>query len=282
MAANPKRSYTINSLDRALRILTILGERGVPMRVSDISRKLGIDKSTAYRIISTLRTRGFVEQESDTRKYTLGLKVLEVAALKLRSIKLVPAAKPFMEELMLRTREAVHLGVLAEGEVMYVDSEQCSGPFNVNTQVGGRAPVHSSAVGKALLAYRSPEEVSRIVATRGLTRFTDRTIISTEDLLEHLASVRKQGWAMDDEETYIGVRCLASAVLDHRGRAVASVGVSGPIQHMTHERISFLGQLVKEAAAKISKRLGYVPGTSEGIVAQPAEGGGHREAPRPS
>lgn len=281
MALSPRRSYTINSLDRALRILTILGERGVPMRVSDISRKLGIDKSTAYRIISTLRARDFVEQEADTRKYTLGLKVLEVAALKLRSIKLVPVAKPFLEELMLRTKEAVHMAVLAEGEIMYVDSEQCSGPFNVNTQVGGRAPLHSSAVGKALLAFRAVEDVNRIVAIKGLIRFTDRTIIGTEELHEHLAGVRKRGWAMDDEETHMGVRCLASPVFDHRGVVTASVGISGPVQHMTTERISFLGQLVKDAAAKISRRLGYVPTTSEGMVAQPASAA-HREAPRPA
>ena len=279
MASSPRRSYTINSLDRALRILMILGERGIPMRVSDISRKLGIDKSTAYRIITTLRARGFVEQESESRKYTLGLKVLEVAALKLRSIRLVPVAKPFLEELMLRTKEAVHLGVLAEGEVMYIDSEQCSGPFNVNTVVGGRAPLHSSAVGKALLAARPLEEVNRFVAIKGLTRFTDRTIIITEDLHEHLAGVRKRGWAMDDEETYVGVRCLAAAIYDHRGSAVASIGASGPVQRITHERVTFLGQLVKEVANKISRRLGYIPHVTEGMVAQPTSGT-HQEAPR--
>jgi DNA-binding IclR family transcriptional regulator len=275
---SPSRSYIINSLDRALQILTILGERRGPMRVSDIGRKLGIDKSTAYRIISTLRARGFVEQESDTRKYTLGLKVLEVAALKLRSIKLVPVAKPFVEELMLRTKEAVHMGVLAEGEIMYIESEQCSGPFNINTQVGGRAPLHSSAVGKAILAFHPIEEVNRIVAIKGLTRFTDRTIISTEELHEHLAGVCKRGWAMDDQETHVGVRCLASAVFDHRGSAVAAMGISGPIQHITQERISFLGQLVKEAAAKISRQLGYIPGASERMDAQPAQDE-QREAP---
>jgi DNA-binding IclR family transcriptional regulator len=272
VALSPRRNYTINSLDRALRILMILGERGVPMKVSDISRKLGIDKSTAYRIITTLRTRGFVEQESDTRKYTLGLKVLEVAALKLRSIRLVPVAKPFLEELMLRTKEAVHLGVLAEGEVMYVDSEQCSGPFNVNTVVGGRASLHSSAVGKALLAGRTIEEVNSFVAIKGLTRFTDRTIITTEDLHEHLAGVRKRGWAMDDEETYLGVRCLAAAIYDHRGNAVASIGISGPIQRITQDRVAYLGQLVKEVGNKISRRLGYVPRASEGMVAETASG----------
>jgi DNA-binding IclR family transcriptional regulator len=280
VALNPRRSYTINSLDRALRILMILGDRGVPMRVSDISRKLGIDKSTAYRIITTLRARGFVEQESDTRKYTLGLKVLEVAALKLRSLKLVPVAKPFLEELMLRTKEAVHLAVLVEGEVMYVDSEQCSGPFNVNTVVGGRASLHSSAVGKALLAPRPVEDVDRILAIKGLTRYTDRTIISAEELHEHLAEVRKRGWAMDDEETYMGVRCLAAAVFDHRDSAIASIGISGPIQRITHDRLPFLGQLVKEVATKISRRLGYIPRAAEGVVAQPASGA-RQEAPRP-
>ena len=280
MASSSRRSYTINSLDRALRILMILGERGVPMRVSDISRKLGIDKSTAYRIISTLRVRGFVEQESDTRKYTLGLKVLEVAALKVRSIKLLPVAKPCLEELMLRTKEAVHLAVLSEGEIMYVDSEQCSGPFNLNTVVGGRAPLHSSAVGKVLLAPLPSEEVDRIVAIKGLTRFTDRTIISAEELHDHLAGVRKQGWAIDDEETYLGVRCLASAICDHRGEVVASIGISATIHHITHDRIPFLGQLVKEVAAKISRRLGYVPRASEGVVIQPASGV-HQEARRP-
>ena len=281
MPANPKRSYTINSLDRALRILTILGERGAPMRVSDISRKLGIDKSSAYRIISTLRSHRFVEQDAETRKYSLGLKVLEVAALKVRSIKLIPTAKPYLEELMLRTKEAVHLAVLAEGELMYVDCEQCSGPFNVNTQVGGRSPAHSSAVGKALLACHSEEEVDRIVAIKGLTRFTDRTIISTEELHKALEGIRKQGWAMDDEETFMGVRCLASAVFDHRGKAVASLGVSGPTQHMTRERTSYLCQLVKETAIKISRRLGFVPGHSEGTAAEPAQGA-HREAAHPS
>ncbi|MFB3923258.1 MAG: IclR family transcriptional regulator [Terriglobia bacterium] len=281
MALTPRRNYTINSLDRALRILIILGERGVPMRVSDISRKLGIDKSTAYRIISTLRLRGFVEQEPDTRKYTLGLRVLEVAALKLRSIRLLPAAKPFLEELMLRTKEAVHLAVLSEGEVMYVDSEQCSGPYNLNTVVGGRAPLHSSAVGKALLAPRPAEEVNRLVAIKGLTRFTDRTIISTEDLHEHLAGVRKQGWAIDDEETYLSVRCLASGIFDHRGEVVASIGVSATIHHIPQDRVPFLGQLVKDVATKISRRLGYVPHAPESVVAQPASGV-YQEARRPS
>ena len=163
----PSVSTTINSIDRALRILTILGEHEEPMRISEISRRLAIDKSTAYRIVSTLKGQGFIEQDSESRKYNLGIKVIEIAGLKLRSIKLVSVAKPITKELVARTREASHLAVLVEGEVMYLDSEQSSGVFNINTQVGSRAPLHSSAVGKSLLAALPDDEIDRILGIKG-------------------------------------------------------------------------------------------------------------------
>jgi DNA-binding IclR family transcriptional regulator len=243
----------------------ILGEEGLPMRISEITRRLGIDKSSAYRIVSTLHEQGFVEQDTETRKYFLGVKVIEVASLKLRSIRLLPTAKPVMHELMQRTRESIHLSTLVEGEVMYLDSEECSGVFNVNTLAGGRAPLHSSAVGKALLAGLPQEEVDRLIAVEGLTQFTDRTIINLQEFHSHLAGIREHGWAIDDEETYAGVRCLAANIRDHRGVAVGSVGLSGPAQRVTNDRIPILAQLVKEAAAKISRQLGYVPAKREAV-----------------
>jgi len=276
MPRNPKRRYTINSLDRGLRILMILGEEGQPMRISEISRRLGIDKSTAYRIVSTLREQGFVEQDLETRKYVLGVKVIEVASLKLRSIRLLPTAKPVMQELMLRTRESIHLAILVEGEVMYLDSEQCTGIFNVNTLVGGKAPLHSSAVGKALLAELPDDEVDRLIAVKGLTRFTDRTIINLQEFHDHLAAIRERGWAADDEETYVGVRCLAAAVRDHRGVPVGSIGLSGPAQRVTNDRIPVLAQLIKDAAAKISRQLGYVPARGVGVPAPAAAEASHQ------
>jgi len=228
------------------------------MRISEISRRLEIDKSTAYRIVSTLRDQGFVEQDPETRKYLLGVKVIEVGGMKLRSIRFLPTAKPVMEELMLRTRETVHVAVLAEAEVMYLDTEQCSGAFNINTEVGGRAPLHSSAVGKALLAELPEAEVDRLISVKGLTRLTDRTIINTSELKRDLESVRQRGWAIDDEETYVGVRCIASVIRDHRGKPMASAGLSGPSQRITTDRIPTLTQLVREACNRISTRMGYV------------------------
>jgi DNA-binding IclR family transcriptional regulator len=265
----PKRKYTISSIDRALRILMILGEREEPMRISEISRKLSIDKSTAYRIVSTLRGQGFVEQDVESRKYILGVKVIEVAGLKLRSIRLVPIAKPITKELMARTHEATHLAVLVEGEVMYLDSEQSSGVFNINTQVGSRAPLHSSAVGKSLLAALPDDEIDQLIGIKGLVRYTDRTIINLADFHRDIDEIRSRGWAMDDEETQMGVRCIAAAICDHRGAVAASVGISGPTQRITRERMHVLGQLVRESAAKISKQLGYSPGIVEPVSTKP-------------
>lgn len=252
------RKYTINSLDRGLKTLLILGRNGEPMRISEISRRLEIDKSTAYRIVSTMRDQGFVEQDPETRKYLLGSKVIEVSGLKLRSLKFLPTAKPVMEELMRRTREAVHIAIMVEGEVMYLETEQCSGSFNINTEIGSRASLHSTAVGKALLADLPEAEIDRVISAIGLTRFTDRTIISLQELRRDLALARRRGWAMDDEETYVGVRCLAWVIRDHRGKAIASAGLSGPTQRITPDRIPTLAELVREACNGISTRMGYV------------------------
>jgi IclR family transcriptional regulator, KDG regulon repressor len=266
MAVGVKRKYTINSLDRGLKILLILGENGGPLGVNEISRQLAIDKSTTYRIMSTLCGQGFIEQDPDTRKYHLGPRVIEVAALKLRSIKLLKTARPVMHGLMVQSRETAHLAIHVDGEVMYLDSEQHGGIISVTTSAGGKAPMHSSAVGKALLSELSAEEVDRILSVKGLQRFTEATIVDPRELHQHLQQCRERGFGFDDEETNVGVRCLAAPVFDHRGSVVAAVGISGPTQRMSFERIPILAHLVKECAAKISQQLGFVKAKGEVAV----------------
>jgi len=270
MLRQTKRRYTINSLDRGLRILLSLGGSDDPLGVSELSRLLGIDKSTTHRIMSTLLAQGFVEQDPATHKYTLGLKVIEVANLKLRTIKFLAAAKPVMRDLMLQSEESVHLAVLVEDEAMYVDTEQGKGIFSVATQIGGKAPLHSSAVGKSLLAELPNEEVNRLLANKGLRRFTERTLVDMQQLHQHLARTREQGCAIDDEETYLGVRCVAATIHDHRGTVVASVGLSGPSQRITDDRLPVLAHLVKEAAAKVSRQLGFVRERPQAAAAAPS------------
>ncbi len=252
-----KRKYTINSLDRGLRILLILGQNAAPLGLNEVSRRLEIDKSTTHRIMSTLCGQGFVEQDPETRKYLLGLRVIEVAALKLRTINLLKVARFPIQNLVSQSRETVHLAVHADGEVMYLDSEQYAGVITVNTTVGARAPMHSSAVGKALLSGMTSEEVDRVLAIKGLQRYTEKTIVDPRELHQHLQQCRERGYGLDDEETDLGVRCLAAPVFDHRGGVVAAVGISGPTQRMSFERIPILAHLVKECATKISRQLGF-------------------------
>lgn len=262
-----KRQYTINSLDRGLRILLILGQNAAPLGLNEVSRRLEIDKSTTHRIMSTLCGQGFVEQDPESRKYLLGLRVIEVAALKLRTINLLKVARPPIQTLVSQSRETVHVAVQSDGEVMYLDSEQYAGVITVNTTIGGRAPMHSSAVGKALLSGMTAEDVDRVLAIKGLQRYTEKTIVDPRELHLHLQQCHERGYALDDEETDLGVRCLAAPVLDHRGSAVAAVGISGPAQRMSFERIPILAHLVKECATTISRQLGY----TDDLMSVPAE-----------
>jgi len=263
MAVGIKKKYTINSLDRGLRILLILGENGGPLGVNEVSRRLNIDKSTTYRIISTLVGQGFVEQDPETRKYLLGLRVIEVAALKLRTIKLLKVARSAIQRLMVQSRETVHVAVHVEGEVMYLDSEQYAGVITVNTMVGGRAPIHSSAVGKALLSCLPTEKVDEILALKGLKRFTQNTIIDPREFHQHLQQCRERGYGFDDEETDIGVRCIGAPVFDHLSNVVAAAGISGPTIRISLERIPILAHLVKECAMEISRLLGFMASKNE-------------------
>jgi DNA-binding IclR family transcriptional regulator len=258
MALKNKRKYIINSVDRAIRILFLLGENHEPMRLSELSRRLNIDKSTAYRIMATLLSQGFVEQDAETRRYFLGLRLLELSAEKLRSLRVLPAAKPVMRDLMIRTNETVHLGVLVDGEVLFLDSEQGPGVLSVNTIIGSKAFPHSSAVGKALLANLSTREIDAILALKGMPRFTGRTLLTPEELHKELASVRELGYAIDDEETFVGVRCVAVPIFNDSGDVVAAMGISGPAQRITPELIRVLASLVKDAGTEISRQLGYV------------------------
>jgi DNA-binding IclR family transcriptional regulator len=284
MSGGTKRKYTINSLDRGLRILLILGQNGASLGVNEVSRRLDIDKSTTHRILSTLCGAGFVEQDPETRKYLLGVRVIEVAAMKLRTIELLKIARSAMQELMAQCRETVHLAVQTEGEVMYLDSEQYAAVITVNTTIGGRAPIHSSAVGKALLCGSSSEEVDRILAIKGLQRFTENTIVDPRQFHQHIQQTRERGYGLDDEETTIGVRCLAAPVLDHRGGILAAVGISGLTQRMPFERMPILAHLVKECASKISRQLGFVGDKTEASTgdgsSQPVnrKGPGNQEA----
>lgn len=247
----------IQSLDRAIQILEVLGNNPSGMGVSELSRVVNLPKSTVHRILDTLLQKGYVEKNSEKEKYKLGLKIVELSNKILANMELRSEARPYLEELMNYVNEVVHLCVLRDGEMVYIDKVECPNPIRMYSQIGRRIPVHCTAVGKATLAFLPKDEVIRILEMKGMPRKTQNTITDLQQLLNHLEEVRRLGYAVDDIEHEEGIRCVAAPIFDGTGQVVAAISVAGPDFRITIERIPQLADKVREVAQKISQRLGY-------------------------
>jgi len=244
--------------DRTLRALEALGDSQSGLGVSDLGRHLSVDKSTAHRLLMTMASRGFVRLNPQTQRYQLGLRLVGLGAIAAHGVEVTQIARPIIETLRDDTGEAASLAVLSDGEVLFLAKATSAGALTVNHGVGTRLPVHASALGKVLLAgARDPEQVDRVIAQRGLTANTPRTICESDDLRRHLSHVEARGWALDDEEFAIGLRCMAAPVRDAAGDVVAAVGVSGPTTRVTLERVEALSLRVRRAGQDLSALLGY-------------------------
>lgn len=255
-----KSGREIQSLARGLEILAILAQAKQPVGVTEIARILKVDKSSAFRLLHTLANHGFVEQDSDTRRYGLGLRIVELSRQMLDRIELRGMVKPYLRELQQQTGESAHLAVLSGGHVVYVEQEESNATLNVNTEIGRHGPLHCTATGKALIAHLSPDDIARVLEQTEFTRYTPRTMTTLRELIPHLEAVHERGYAVDDEEFDSGVRCVAAAIRDHRGKVVASMGVSGPSIRVTLERVPELGEIAIQAAGQVSRLIGYQEG----------------------
>jgi len=257
----------VQSIHRGLAILEEIAFSGNQYGVTELARKLGLNKTTVYRLLSTMEAKGYIEQNPETGRYGLGLRVLELGSAALNKMTLRSVALPFLEELMSRTNEAVNLVVLNNGEALYIEKVESQSTIRMHFQVGKRSPAHCTAVGKVLMAS-NPKDMERILNDKPLIRFTPNTITSQELLRDHLRQVAEQGYAIDDEEQEPGVRCIAAPVRDHTGRVVAAISVSGPVMRISRQRFDDLIPEIMATAEKISARLGYL--RSPGAAAYPA------------
>ncbi len=241
----------IQSLARGLKILNLLGQNQDGASITELAEILGVDKGSASRLVSTLAHYGYAEKDEVSRRFHLGPQVVSLSRSVLTRLPLREAAKPYLRQLMERTGECAHLAVAAQGKVLYIDQVESPATLRVNAQVGQMNPLHCTALGKVLLAFGEAEIPST------LETFTPRTIITAETLLHHLEQVRKQGYALDDEEFDPGVRCIAAPVSDYRGRVVGSIGISGPATRMALERLPKLAATVSEIAKALSERMTF-------------------------
>ncbi len=248
----------IQSVDRALSILEYFSLDRPEGGVSDIARTLGLNKSTAFGILCTLERRGYVEQNPETGRYRLGLKMLEMGNIKLAGFDLTRAAHPILRELADRMEETVHLAIYDRGEVVYIDKVEADNAITISSFIGKRNPSYCTGVGKCLLAFQRDEEIERIIL-EGLPARTARTITDPAAFRKELAAIRETGRGHDEEEFVAGLFCAAAPVRDNRGNVCAAISVSAPTIRTSREKALLMSDAVDRAARTISTTLGFNP-----------------------
>jgi IclR family acetate operon transcriptional repressor len=247
---------TVQSLSRALNLMNAIAASEHGVTLSEAAKETRLAVSTAHRLLTTLQQDRFVRFDSERGVWTIGVQAFSVGSAFLRARELTAIARPHMRQLMERSGETVNLAVEDRGEAIYVAQIECRKLMRAITRPGGRALMHASAVGKALMSAMSEEEVEKIVATHGLPRETDKTISTPIKLRTELAIIRQRGFAVDDEENAVGLRCIAAVVYDEHSQPVAGLSLSGPMARISDDSIPALGEAVFEAARKITANLG--------------------------
>ena len=250
--------YNIRVLDRAVQILTLLSD-GRPRTLTEISEEIGFSNSTAFRLLVTLAAHHLVERDPKDGRYRLGLRCLELARAYHDSSDLRRVALPELERLRDETGETVHLAILDEMEVVYLEKLHGHHAIGLmSSRVGARLPAYCTGLGKILLAYVNPEEVRDYFSRREMRRFTPETITNVPDLINHLEEVRARGYALDRGEHEAEVRCVAAPVFDADGTVIAAISVSGPASRMDPvEANHVLIERTLQTAQIISTKLGY-------------------------
>ncbi len=233
----PKSRYNIEALARGLEILSLFSYETPALSLSQVVDLLQINKSTAYRVLSTLQSMGYLEQSSSTRLYRPGLKVLQLGFTAINTLELRQVTRPFLEKLSQQIGETVSLAVLDGFRTIYVDRIRNQAIVGVVLGVGSSLPAHCTALGKVLLAGLPDDELRTLLASQDLSVYTPKTIATKETLLAELQTIREQGYALDDEELASGLRAIAAPVRNLSKQTVASVNVTGTTLNITQERL---------------------------------------------
>lgn len=257
MDQNVENKNPIQSAERIFQVLETLAQMG-PIGLMDLSNHLGLHKSTVHRLLTSLIYMGYARQDEDTQKYMLSYKIVGLSGQLLDKIDILPIAHSYMKQLAELSQETVHLVQRNENDIIYIDKvESKVSSIRMVSQIGLIHPMYCSGVGKAILATLSIEEVTKIWNASVIEKKTPNTITSLDELLKVLEKVRERGYAMDDEENEIGVRCIAACIYDYRGKAKYAFSISAPLSRMMDERVEELSRHVLQVKNDLSMALGY-------------------------
>jgi IclR family acetate operon transcriptional repressor len=250
-------NYRVRALQRGLVLLACFGPAARELSLTELAGRSGLDKVTALRLLESLVHERFLRRDEQRGLYSVGPRVLTVAAAYQGPLALVDAAEEPLNELAQTTGQTAELGILDQGEVLLVGVAYPKRALRRNAVVGERFAFHSASLGKAILAHVDEGEIRRLIQEQGLAPVTPRTVTDARALVEELRQTRERGYALDDEETAEGMRCVGAAVLDHAGQPIAAVSIAGPSGEFAGEQLGRYVGLVRATADLIAARVDH-------------------------
>lgn len=247
----------VQSVDRALSILETLSDYNEGLGVTEISDRIGLHKSTVHRLLGTLIYKGYVTQDSESNKYKITLKLFELGNKKVEDLDILTVSKPYTKELMEKVNEVVHFVIREGNNIVYIDKVEADNTIRMASTIGRRSPLYCTAVGKAILAQLSDKEVEKIWNSSKIEKLTEFTITDLKEMKEELEKVRQKGYAIDNEENELGVRCAGAPVFNRFGKVEGAISISGPTIRITEDKAEEFAKEVVKYAGLISKELGY-------------------------
>lgn len=251
---------TIQSLERAFSILELFYNGKDELSLKEISDLIELNKSTTFGLVNSLTTLGYLLQNEDNQKYSLGFKILSLTNAVKKNNILIRVSHPYLEELSSKYRETVHSAVETNGNVIYIDKVDADSSIYINTQIGTKNYMHCTGVGKVLLAYKSDEKIESFLLAHQLKALTFNTITSPEHLKKEMTAIRKNGYGNDDEEIEIGLSCVAVPVMKSKNTPAFAISVAGPTVRITEHKKNGLIEDLKKISLELSKIIyGYTP-----------------------
>lgn len=247
----------VQSVDRTLTILEVLSDYSDGLGITEISERVNLHKSTVYRLLSTLIYKGYVVQDEESSKYKITFKLFELGSKKVDKLDLLKSSKPYTKMLMESVNEVVHLIIREDNEIVYIDKVEANNTISMKSRIGNRAPMYCTATGKAMLAFLPEEEILKIWKSSKIIRLTENTITDFILYKKELQEIKKIGYAIDDEENEMGVKCVGAPIFNIKGNVAGAISVSGPIHRITEDKMDFISKEVIKYANMISEEIGY-------------------------
>jgi len=247
----------IKSIEKAIDLLELLSDNKKEMGITEINKELHMGLSTIYRILTTLKNRGYIVQNQQTSEYMLGTKLFILGCKVQNTTNLIKVVTPFLQRLSQNTNETINFAVLEGREVVYLFKIESKETLKAGIEVSTKVAAHCTSLGKVLLAFLPEQEFMMLYSNNNekLPTFTPNSISSVEELKKCLKKIKKQGYAIDKEEFQIGVNCLGGPILNNEGKAIAAIGISGPVSRFSLFEMEKVKSMLIALSQDISKHL---------------------------